>query len=170
MTTVIRPARPDDGPAIEAVENAADALLAAHLRADAWDAAPPGSSRLADTGFVLVAETASGAVAGFVQVLEVDGLAHLEQISVAPEHGRRGVGRRLLEAAVEEAGRRGHERMTLRTYADVPWNAPFYAGAGFAESDPSTDFHRRLIDVEDRLGLADYGRRIQMTLVLSPRP
>ncbi|MGP5195758.1 hypothetical protein [Arthrobacter rhombi] len=34
-------------------------------------------------------EGISAAVVGFIHVLEVEGLAHLEQLSVAPGHGRR---------------------------------------------------------------------------------
>jgi hypothetical protein len=49
---------------------------------------------------------------------------------------------------------------------DIPWNRPFNSQAGFAEEAPSTDFHRKLIDVEESLGLARYGRRVQMAAVL----
>jgi hypothetical protein len=54
----------------------------------------------------------------------------------------------------------------LRTYADVPWNGPFYTRAGFVETSPATDFHKHLAEVEERLGLDLYGRRIQMTAAL----
>ncbi len=111
-------------------------------------------------------ESATGTIVGFVHVLESGEIAHLEQISVLPEHGRRGYGRRLLEAAMDEARSRGFERLTLRTYADVPWNAPFYAGLGFVETEPMTDFHKSLVDVEERLGLDRYGRRVEMTAAL----
>ena len=59
--------------------------------------------------------------------------AHLAQISVHPDHGRRGVGRALLEAAAERAALKGHGSLTLTTYADLPWNGPFYARHGFVE-------------------------------------
>ena len=71
-----------------------------------------------------------------------------------------------MAAAMDEARRRGYERMTLRTYADVPWNAPFYARVGFVETEPTTDFHNLLVDVEERLGFAQLGRRVQMTAAL----
>jgi GNAT superfamily N-acetyltransferase len=107
-----------------------------------------------------------GAVVGFVDVLERDQIAHLEQLSVLPEHGRRGHGRALVESAKNEARRRGYQWLSLRTYADVPWNGPFYARAGFVESKPATDFDRHLVEVEERLGLDRYGRRVQMTAAL----
>ena len=56
--------------------------------------------------------------------------------------------------------------MTLRTYADVPWNAPFYATAGFTEEEPTGAFHSGLIAVEQRLGLHVYGRRVLMAAAL----
>lgn len=170
MTVLIRAARPADDAVIEQIEAAADALLIDRFGASDWP--PPTSSleRAAVPGFVLVAESASGDAAaapvGFVHVLEIEGHAHLEQLSVLPEHARRGIGRRLVKAAVAETRRRGHRRITLRTYADVPWNAPFYASCGFAESGPDSEFHRGLIATEDALRLGVHGRRVQMTATL----
>lgn len=167
MPARIRPAERDDETAIEAVENAADRLLIERLEPETWEPAPSGASRAADRGFILVAEdTETRAIIGFVHVLEVDELAHLEQLSVHPNHGRRGYGRRLVEAAEDEARRRGYAWLSLRTYADVPWNAPFYARLGFVETTPATDFHQRLAAVEQRLALEKYGRRVQMSISL----
>lgn len=167
MTARIRFATPADYAEVETIENAADRLLIDWLLPDQWPAAPSGGSRASEPGYVLVAEaTDTGAVMGFVHVIESDKIAHLEQLSVLPEYGRRGYGRMLIDAAKEEARGRGHNRLTMRTYADVPWNAPFYSRVGFVEEDPSTDFHRKLVHVEDSLGLARYGRRVQMAAVL----
>lgn len=167
MSVSIRHVAPDDYLAVESIENAADQLLIDRLSPESWEPAPSGSSRASEPGFLLVAEeTDAGSIVGFVHVLEIDGIAHLEQISVLPQVGRRGYGRRLVEAAMEEAHRRGFERLTLRTYADLPWNGPFYARVGFVETEPATDFHKHLVEVEERLGLARYGRRVQMTATL----
>ncbi|MGU3408785.1 GNAT family N-acetyltransferase [Microbacterium sp. M1A1_1b] len=167
MTATIRPARPSDADAIEQIENDADRLLVAHLRPDTWSPAPPGAERLATAGFVLVVESMDGVVVGFVDVIEVDDVCHLEQLSVRPEHCRRGHGRALVEAAKQRARALGHQRISLRTYADVPWNAPFYATAGFTEEEPVTPFHRSLVDVEARLGIDRWGRRVQMSAPVS---
>jgi GNAT superfamily N-acetyltransferase len=167
MTIHIRLASPADYAAIEQVENAADRLLIDWLTPQLWEPAPSGASRAADAGYILVAEETKGsAVIGFVHVLECGQIAHLEQLSVLPEHGRRGHGRALVEAAKKEARRRGYQWLSLRTYADVPWNGPFYAVAGFVETKPATDFHKQLEKVEERLGLDLHGRRIQMTAAL----
>lgn len=158
----IRPARAADFDVIDEIENEADQLLIEWLNPDEWDSSAAGASRTAAPGFLLVAETESGAVVGFVQVLEADGIAHLEQLSVLPEHGRRGYGRSLVEAAKDEARRSGYDRLTLRTYAEIPWNAPFYARCGFAEEEPATAFHVALVRAEAEHGLDRYGRRVQM--------
>jgi len=167
VTLHIRLAAPTDNVRIEQIENAADRLLIDHLTPHRWEPAPSAGSRAADPGYILVAEETEGnAVIAFVHVLERDHIAHLEQLSVLPEHGRRGHGRALVEAAKKEARRRGYHSLSLRTYAEVPWNGPFYARAGFIESKPATDFHEHLAEVEERLGLDLYGRRIQMTAAL----
>ena len=167
MSVSIRLIAPDDYPAVESIENAADQLLIDWLSPESSEPAPSGLSRASESGFVFVAEeTEAGGIVGFVHVLEIDGIAHLEQISVLPQVGRRGYGRRLVEAAMDESRRRGYEQLSLRTYADVPWNAPFYARVGFVETEPTTDFHKFLVEVEERLGLARYGRRVQMTAAL----
>jgi hypothetical protein len=75
----------------------------------------------------------------------------------------RGIRRRLVEAAKTTANEPGYDRITLRTFADVPWNAPFYSTCGFVESEPQTEFHRGLVKTEQDLDLEKYGRRIQMT-------
>jgi GNAT superfamily N-acetyltransferase len=162
----IRFAEHRDFEAIEAIENSADQLFIELFHPAVWGSAPSGATRASESGFLLVAEDGSGTIVGFVHVLEVDGIAHLEQLSVLPEQGRRGYGRALVEAAKAEARRRGHDRMTLRTYADVAWNAPFYRRAGFTEDRPATPFLKQLVEVEHRLGLDQYGRRIQMVATL----
>ena len=71
---------------------------------------------------------------GYALVDIVDGQAHLEQLSVRPECGRRGLGASLLEHVCQWAAQR-FEAITLTTYEHVPWNAPFYAGHGFGVMD-----------------------------------
>jgi GNAT superfamily N-acetyltransferase len=87
-------------------------------------------------------------------------------VSVLPEFGRRGIGRRLVDAAVEAARERGYRELTLRTFLEVPWNAPFYLTCGFVVTEPASAFHQGLVREEERLGLAALGARVQMTRVL----
>jgi hypothetical protein len=46
------------------------------------------------------------------------------------------VGRQLLLAAIEHARREQMRAVTLTTFRDVPWNAPFYQRMGFVEVAP----------------------------------
>jgi GNAT superfamily N-acetyltransferase len=62
----------------------------------------------------------------------VDGRVHIEQVSVHPAAARRGLGRALLAAAVGRARARGDDRVTLTTFAEVPWNMPYDQRLGFA--------------------------------------
>lgn len=78
----------------------------------------------AERGGMWFAEV-DGVVAGFAALEPLDGVMHLEQLSVRRAFARRGVGRALLEKAMQ------HSPVTLTTYAHVPWNAPWYARMGF---------------------------------------
>lgn len=164
---VIRLACPRDLGLLEEIENDAAALLIKRFQPEQWWPASSGEERAASPGFILTAADGGSAV-GFVHVLESAGIAHLEQLSVKRAMARRGLGRALVRAAKAEASRRGCGEMTSRTYADVPWNAPFYATVGFRPSEPATRFHRNLLKIEEDLGLNRYGRRLQMTADLSP--
>ncbi len=86
-------------------------------------------------------------LAGFYVLGSIDGEAYLDQLSVLPSYGRRGIGRALLEHAREESQRRGAEALLLTTYGHVPWNGPFYARAGFsvlAEADRGPELRATL--------------------------
>lgn len=61
----------------------------------------------------------------------VDGGGHIEQVSVVPGHARQGLGRVLLDHASWWALSNGLKSVTLTTFANVPWNAPYYERCGF---------------------------------------
>ena len=56
---------------------------------------------------------------------------HLQEIAVRPEHGRRGLGTKLILQVCHWAARNEYRAVTLTTFRDVPWNMPFYARLGF---------------------------------------
>ena len=99
---------------------------------------------------------------GFARLDEVDGRAHLEQLSVLPGHMRRGVGSSLLDAACAWALDRGYTAMTLCTFSDVDWNAPFYAKRGFIPLAQLSPGLKELRDWERDLGLDALGKRVVM--------
>ncbi|MBG6059779.1 GNAT superfamily N-acetyltransferase [Cryobacterium sp. MP_M5] len=167
MGIQIRMAEDQDFQTTEAIENRADELLIDFLQATNWPASTSAEERAQTPGFTLLAvEEDGGRTIGFAQVTEADESAHLEQIAVLPEFGRLGYGRQLVHAAADEVRRRGYPQVTLRTFAGVPWNAPFYATCGFAQSEPESHFQHELVATEKELGLPTHGPRIQMTRLL----
>jgi ribosomal protein S18 acetylase RimI-like enzyme len=101
---------------------------------------------------------------GFAAVEDVDGAVHLEQISVRPELGQRGVGGRLLREVLARAKAKGAPGVSLLTFRDVPWNGPWYARHGF-EVLPEERWGpglRAYWDAEIKAGLHDLGPRVVM--------
>jgi GNAT superfamily N-acetyltransferase len=98
----------------------------------------------------------------FVQIDEVDDIAHVQELAVLPSHMRQGLGSALLDAACEWARAAGYPAITLTTYADVPWNAPYYQARGFTELSELTPELVELRDWERDVGLDAVGRRIAM--------
>ena len=147
------------------IELAAAALLVGHAPAsvlnettaeqDFWEAQAQGRLWVALAG---------DAPVGFAHVeILGSGTAHLEEIDVHPDHGRRGLGTRLVAAVCEWAASAGYRELTLTTFRDVPWNMPFYARLGFQEV-PAGELSAELIAVvldETRRGL-DPARRVVM--------
>lgn len=137
---VVRPARRDELPALPAIERAAGTRFDAvpELAGIPELASSPEELQEAHAaGLVWVAEAGDGVLIGFAHAYEVDGALHLEEIDVLPAWGGRGVGRALIAAVTAEARRRGLAAVTLTTFRDVAWNAPFYARLGFTVVAPS---------------------------------
>lgn len=117
------------------VERRAAELLLGHGAYDLFAMHSLSPQNLQDgiaRGILHVAEV-GGQPVGFALCGEIDGHAHLFEMDVVPEHGRRGIGSTLLESVCGTAAQRGYSSMTLTTLRDVPWNAPFYAARGFTE-------------------------------------
>ena len=161
----ISAARPDDLPLLATVELAAARLLRGHAPESVL-AETTSQEELEDAqrrGHLWVA-LAEDVPVGFahVKVLE-PGVAHLDELDVHPDHGRRGLGKRLVTAVCEWAASAGYQSVTLATFRDVPWNMPFYARLEF-EVIPSNELTPALLAVvrdEARRGL-DPARRVMM--------
>lgn len=110
------------------------------LDVPAWllaDAAPADNWRPhLDAGSLWVADT-DGAVIGFLAGRLERPRLHIDEIDVHRASQGRGVGRALLQAAADWARSRGLAALSLTTFRDVPWNAPFYASFGFRDWDPA---------------------------------
>ncbi len=129
----IRPARSDEIDRVRETERLSASRFLGTDRAWLAHDEPTDAAILAAriaAGGLLVAEDEGAAVA-FVMFRPEDGCAYVEQIDVLPSHARRGIGAALLDAVADVARRRGWPALTLSTFRDVPFNAPYYARLGF---------------------------------------
>lgn len=175
MTIRIRAAETADADALPAIERSAAALF----RLDpslAWlaDAAVPQATAhlpAIERGELWVAQNNDGQLAGFLRAVTVDHQLHIEELSVSQHFQGRGIGRKLLLAAIEQARLWQLRAVTLTTFRDLPWNAPFYQRMGFARLN-AKDTDARLNQVlrdEIAHGLPAK-RRCAMRLMLTPSP
>ncbi len=102
-----------------------------------------------------VAANSEGRPVGFAAASIIDSLGHLDELDVVPAHGRRGLGKRLLDKVCVWAWRSACSGVTLSTTRGIPFNEPFYRGCGFenlTESDLSPGL-LRLREAERHAGL-----------------
>ncbi len=79
------------------------------------------------SGRVVFAVTPAGEPIAFAALGFVDAEPHLQQLSVRRAWMRRGLGRALVQHAIDWAS----GALWLTTYGDIPWNRPFYERLGF---------------------------------------
>lgn len=89
----------------------------------------------ADGGHLYIAVDPAGTVAGFLIWSAKDGLAYIEEVSVHPDHAGHRLAARMIDRLAEDVRGR-HAALTLATFRDVEWNAPYYARLGFVELPP----------------------------------
>lgn len=134
----IRPVRQPELPALRDIERAAGCWFRDIGMPEIADDEPLSVdelARYARAGLAWVAVDASDVPVGYLIAESVDGNLHVEQVSVHPRAARQGVGRRLIDHLAGHAGEIGVPALTLTTFTDVPWNAPYYARCGFVVLD-----------------------------------
>jgi GNAT superfamily N-acetyltransferase len=153
----VRPVRDDELDLLPAVEAAADTMFAPfdHGRF-------PGPGTPEEFAAALVVLVAGDPPVGLCRIDAVGAGAHLEQLSVRPEHGRQGLGRTLLRAGIDWAEAHGYPELTLTTFRDVPWNGPFYASEDFVEVGPADDWLIAHGLAPEEPAMARYGTRVVM--------
>ena len=164
-TYAITTARPEDLWRLPAIELAAARLLEEYAPESVLSetTSPDVLSQAQRAGHLWVA-LAGDVPVGFAHVAVLDGnAAHLVEIDVHPDHGRRGLGARLVMHVCAWAASCGYESVTLTTFRDAPWNMPFYARLGFSVLSPGQvpAGLRAVVDDEARRGL-DPSRRVVM--------
>ncbi|MFC3078171.1 GNAT family N-acetyltransferase [Phenylobacterium terrae] len=170
----IRAARADELPKLPEIERSAAALFeGAGQPMDVLTNVTPGevwAPRQA-AGTVWVADDGSGEPVGFLAAEVFKDELHVWELDVRHDFQGRGLGRRLMAHAMEWAQARGLARLTLTTFRDIPWNAPFYASLGFVET-AGEELSVRLAEVlslEASKGL-NPAERCAMVLELSGAP
>jgi ribosomal protein S18 acetylase RimI-like enzyme len=92
-------------------------------------------------------------IVGFAVAWVVDGEGHLDELAVTPTSGRRGVGRALVDEVVSWTAAQRLPSITLTTFRDVPWNAPYYEKLGFHIVSSLTPALQALLDEQATWGL-----------------
>lgn len=142
----LRLARPGDAEEMPAIERAAAILFAsdpavASLDFDkTWE--PPELRSLIRKGHSLVAHVGE-TMAGFIVTQPFQRELHIWEMDVHPDLQRMGIGAGLVRACQIDARNSGFHAITLTTFRDIAWNAPFYARLGFDEVT-ALDAHPRL--------------------------
>lgn len=119
-------------------------------------------------GHVLVAEC-DGVLGGFLvaEAMPDENRLHVWELSVHQNFQRRGLGRRLLDAAADIAKAQGCTSLSLTTFGDVPWNRPFYESCGY-QVLPVSEYNARfrsIAELEESIGLP-IERRVAMIRTL----
>jgi ribosomal protein S18 acetylase RimI-like enzyme len=138
MKWSIRPGRQDDIAAMQRVEVEAGERFRDISLDSIADDEPPGTPELAEhvrngSAWVAVAhKPAAESVVGYATASQVDGEGHLDQVSVSTSAAGQGIGLALICEVHEWAKAQGFTEVTLTTFAEVPWNGPYYERLGYA--------------------------------------
>ncbi|MFG2874732.1 GNAT family N-acetyltransferase [Streptomyces sp. NPDC048337] len=130
----IRAVRQDELPLLQDIERAAGRCFRDIGMPEIADDEPLPLDELAAclrSGLAWVAVDGADVPVGYLIAEHVDGNLHVEQVSVHPDSARRGIGRSLIDHLAEYAVRAGVPALTLTTFTEVPWNAPYYLRCGF---------------------------------------
>lgn len=142
----LRLARPEDAPHMPEIEARAAKLFETveGLAGIAGNQTMPVErlQRYIRKGHCLVAHVGE-AMAGWLVNEPFGRELHVWEFNVDPAFQRSGIGAGLLRACLIDAANCGFKAVTLTTFRDVAWNAPFYVRLGFEEVT-ALDAHPRL--------------------------
>ena len=142
----LRLAHPEDAEAMPAIERAAAELFVGGAGLDQFDPddtwSPDELRRFIRKGHCLVSFV-EDEMAGFLVTEPFGRELHMWEMDVHPRFQKRGIGAGLVRAAQIDARNAGFKALTLTTFRDLPWNAPFYARLKFEELT-ALDAHPRL--------------------------
>ena len=96
----------------------------------------PGSTIFRKGGLILMAYSNAEAVGCVALIPMGDGVVELAKMAVAPPCRGQGIGRRLLESAIEQARTMGAKSVFLGSSTKLPAAVHLYETAGFRHVDP----------------------------------
>ena len=134
----------------ESEREAVATLFAASAEASRWSA--QDIAQLQAAGARVWVDVEDGELAGAVASREVAGEAEILNLAVGAAWRRRGIGRRLMQMAVEEAISRGVKRVFLEVRESNAGARAFYSGLGFAQEGRRREYYRN--PLEDALLLS----------------
>lgn len=161
---MIRPPTAREIPALRRIEVAAGAAFAAVGLPEVAEEEPPPLVHLEAfrvAGRAWVSCDGQDRPVAYLVALVLDGYAHVEQVSVDPTHRGHRHGAALLGHLGARAATRGLAGVSLTTFRDVLWNAPYYARLGFTElHDPGPEL--RAVIAAEAAGLPTDAPRVAM--------
>jgi GNAT superfamily N-acetyltransferase len=166
LNLTVRPTRPGDVTALPAIERAAGERFR-EVPELAWLADGEVISaeqhlEYAERGLSWLA-LVNDRPAGFILTEAHSSSLFIVELSVDLDWQGKGIGRQLIARVAEHARTLGLASLTLTTFRDVPWNAPFYARLGFEKMTTLTPELRQKREEEAAHGFA-YETRCAMRL------
>jgi ribosomal protein S18 acetylase RimI-like enzyme len=133
---VIRPAQSMDADALAACIESAYARYAERI--SDMPSVSDGCAEDIACNQVWVAVQCDKVIAGLI-LIAGDDFMKLANLAVHPDHGRKGLGRKLIALSEREATRQGFNEMRLNTHVDMPENIQLYQHLGWTEMSRSNN-------------------------------
>lgn len=135
MITTIRIATPNDAPLLPCIERSAaqafDSIPESKWLADSSTLSVERHLQLIKLSTCWVAADADDCLQGFLSAEQQGADLHIHELSVLQSCQGKGLGRLLIQAAMDYVRENSLRAVTLTTFKSVPWNAPFYCRLGF---------------------------------------
>ena len=155
---VIRPACEEDAESLPEIERSSGEAFRQieHL---AWIADDDVQSadrhlELIQQGSAWVAQSEPDQLVGFLNSERIGETLHIWQMAVLADWQQRGVGRKLIDAALHWAAEQHLSPVTLTTFCNVAWNEIFYHSCGFRRIDTDLPLSlQNILDAEEQAGL-----------------
>lgn len=162
---ILRDARQDDLAFLPAIERAAETVFPPERLTPSTSLLSHSQLTQALADDCLWVATANDVVIGFCAAERINEDLHILEVDVLPPWQRNGIGRALLNRAIESGREKACRRITLTTFADLAWNGPFYKSLGFSEITPGAREVRLSAQLAKEKAMG-YTQRVAMAFLL----